>query len=91
MSILLWFTDLFNESPPEPLVLGAEFKCLWGTSHSYLFVDSDNIDINNLPQANVEDCIAFYNIAPFGKYICQMGQPCESFLIGSLWESVSGW
>lgn len=69
------------EKPAEPLVLGAELKCPWGTAHSYLYVDSDDIDINNLPQAHVEDCMANYNIYPFGKCIYRMGQPCELFFL----------
>lgn len=76
------------EKPAEPLVLGAELKCPWGTAHSYLYVDSDDIDINNLPQAHVEDCMANYNIYPFGKCIYRMGQPCELFFcLADRWEN----
>ena len=82
-----WFTGE-AEKPAEPLVLGAELKCPWGTSHSYLYVGSDNIDINNLPQAHVEDCIAYYNITPFGKCIYRIGQPCElCFCLADRWEN----
>lgn len=88
---LTGFAEFFTgkeEKPPEPLVLGAELKCPWGTSNSYLFVDSDNIDINNLPQAHVDDCIAFYNINPFGTCIYRLGQPCELCLFpADQWEN----
>lgn len=88
---LTGFAEFFTgkeEKPPEPLVLGAELKCPWGTSYSYLFVDSDNIDINNLPQAHVDDCIAFYNINPFGTCIYRLGQPCELCLFpADQWEN----
>ncbi|MDE7198620.1 MAG: DUF4280 domain-containing protein [Lachnospiraceae bacterium] len=69
-------------------MLGVELKCPWGTSHSYLYVGSDNIDINNLPQAHVEDCIAYYNITPFGKCIYRIGQPCElCFCLADRWKN----
>ncbi len=85
--IYQWLTGE-EEKPAQALVLGAELKCPWGTSHSYLYVESDNIDINNLPQAHVEDCVAFYNINPFGKCIYRMGQPCEqSFWLADRWEN----
>ncbi len=82
-----WFTGE-AEKPAEPLVLGAELKCPWGTSHSYLYVGSDNIDINNLPQAHVEDCIANHNIYPFGKCRFRLEQPCEMFMwLMNRWEN----
>ncbi|MDE6847446.1 MAG: DUF4280 domain-containing protein [Lachnospiraceae bacterium] len=92
MGIFSWLSELFTESPPEPLVLGAELKCPCGTSHSYLYLETDEIDINNLPQANVEDCKAFYNISPFGT--CRrsiMGAyefPCEWCMnLAEQWEN----
>ena len=82
-----WFTGE-AEKPAKPLVLGAELKCPWGTSHSYLYVGSDNIDINNLPQAHVEDCIANHNIYPFGKCRFRLEQPCEMFMwLMNRWEN----
>ena len=52
MGLLDWFSGKDN-APPEPLVMGAELKCPYGSSHSYLYLDTDDIDINNLPTACV--------------------------------------
>ena len=82
-----WLTGE-SKKPAQPLVLGAELECRWGTSHSYLYVGSDNIDINNLPQAHVEDCIANHNIYPFGKCRFRLEQPCEMFMwLMNRWEN----
>lgn len=68
MGLLSGFFDLFSkgDAPPEPLVYGAELQCPCGTEHSFLRVETDNLDINNLPQACVDDCKLFINIMPFG-------------------------
>ena len=50
-----WFSWLFGgeagqaEDPPEPLVLGAKLKCPYSSGNSYLYVDTQNIELNNLP------------------------------------------
>lgn len=95
MDLLSWLAEVVSGSqnkPAEPLVLGAELKCSCGSSHSYLYLETDGININNLPQANVEDCIAYYNISPFGT--CQSGMagtglPCEGrMILAAQWENL---
>ena len=49
MSPLSWLTNVFEnteeeETPPEPLVFGAELKCASGTEHSYLELVTDRTD-----------------------------------------------
>lgn len=66
--------DRFKK-PPEPLVLGAELWCPYGSEHTYLMLERDDIDIDNLPQANVDDCKKSVNIFPFGE--CAGGSLCE--------------
>ncbi len=72
---LTGFVELFKESSPEPLVLGAELWCPYGSEHSFLMLERDDIDIENLPQACVDDCKASVNIFPFGE--CSGGSLCE--------------
>ena len=55
MGFLSWLFGKEND-PPEPLVLGAKLRCPYGDQDSYLMVFSDDIDINNLPKATVDDC-----------------------------------
>ena len=75
-----WFSWLFGgaadhaEDPPEPLVLGAKLKCPYSSGNSYLYVDTQNIELNNLPEACVEDCVPLKNILPFQD--CTIGN-CE--------------
>ncbi len=57
-----WFTK-----PPEPLVLGAELWCPYGSEHSFLILQRDEINIDSLPQANVCDCVKSVNIDHFGE------------------------
>ena len=92
MDPLSWFTNVSSnteeeETPPEPLVFGAELKCASGTEHSYLELVTDSIDINDLSQACVSDCIANVNISPFGickSYIC----PCKNVMwLEKRWEN----
>lgn len=83
-----WLDWLFGEeeeeSNPEFLVLGAKLKCVYGSTNSYLYVDSDNMNINHLPEACVSDSQALYNILPFGQ--CVMGGPCSAMMkIGEEW------
>lgn len=68
--VIDWF-----KKPPEPLVLGAELWCPYGSEHTYLMLERDDIDIDNLPQANVDDCKKSVNIFPFGE--CAGGSLCE--------------
>lgn len=83
-----WFDWLLGKEkkPPEPLVLGAKLRCPYGSHDSYLYVDSQNIKINNLPKACVEDCKALLNIQPFGD--CYAGGACETLMkLNSKWEN----
>lgn len=59
-------TEAAEEKPPEILVLGAELVCPCGSSHSYLNLDTEHVNIASLPQANVTDCKALDNILSFG-------------------------
>lgn len=71
------FSGIFGkkeEAPPEPLVLGARLHCTYGSHDTFLYVASDNISINNLPQACVEDSETPRNVKPFG--MCN-GVECE--------------
>ncbi len=89
MGLLSGFFDLFSkgDAPPEPLVYGAELQCPCGTEHSFLRVETDNLDINNLPQACVDDCKLFINIMPFG-YCSMSGYRCESEVkLKDKWEN----
>ena len=83
-----WFDWLLGKEkkPPEPLVLGAKLRCPYGSYDSYLYVDSQNIKINNLPKACVEDSKELLNIQPFGN--CYAGGACETLMkINSKWEN----
>ncbi len=83
-----WLTGFLNfeESPPEPLVLGAELWCPYGSKHNFLMLETDYIDINNLPKAYVDDCKAFVNIDHFGE--CYGGLLCEDKMkLASRWEN----
>ena len=87
MGLLDWLSGKDN-TPPEPLVMGAELKCPYGSSHSYLYLDTDDIDINNLPTACVEDCIAFHNVFPFGHCWANLGYPCQNhMLLADRWNN----
>lgn len=63
-----------EEKPTEPLVLGAELECEYGSQRSFLMVETDEISINDLPKACVEDSIAHRNIHPFGQ--CLKNDEC---------------
>ena len=83
-----WLTGFLNfeESPPEPLVLGAELWCPYGSEHTYLILERDGFDIDNLPQANVDDCKKSVNIFPFGE--CAGGRLCEyKMKLARKWEN----
>ena len=83
-----WLTGFLNfeESPPEPLVLGAELWCPYGSEHTYLILERDGFDIGNLPQANVDDCKKSVNIFPFGE--CAGGRLCEyKMKLARKWEN----
>ncbi len=87
MGLLDWLSGKDN-TPPEPLVMGAELKCPYGSSHSYLYLDTDYMDINNLPTACVEDCIAFHNVFPFGRCWANLGNPCQNhMLLSDRWNN----
>jgi|GEM_PF-899915 len=83
-----WFSWLFGkeEGPPEPLVLGAKLRCPYGSHDGYLYVDSEDIEVNNLPKACVDDCKALYNIQPLGN--CYAGGACELLMdLDEKWEN----
>lgn len=83
-----WFSWLFGkeEGPPEPLVLGAKLRCPYGSHDGYLYVDSEDIEVNNLPKACVDDCKALYNIQPLGD--CYAGGSCEVLMdLAEKWEN----
>lgn len=92
MSFWSWLTSLFSdteeeETPPEPLVLGAQLRCPYGYDDSFLIVWREDIDINSLPQACVSDCIANVNIRSFGICSMIMG-PCENIMaLAEQWEN----
>ena len=67
-------------------MFGAELKCPCGFKHSFLIVQTDSIDIDNLPIACVRYSKAFVNIMPFG--ICTLGLECEQIIeLEDLWEN----
>lgn len=71
-----------KKAPPEPLVLSAKLRCP-NSLHkecSYLWVDADVIDINNLPQANVDDYIPQKNILSFGLCKARDGKACDMYM-----------
>ena len=76
---------------PKNLVLGAELVCPCGSSHSYLNLETEEIEIGNLPQATVKDCRPKDNIQPFGT--CWQGffsipHSCEMMMdLAEEWEN----
>lgn len=83
-----WFSWLFGEKEDddeaEPLVLGAKLECEYGMHPSYLFVESEDIDLNNLPQACIKDSKALVNVLPFGT--CNFNHECSiSMLLEDEW------
>ena len=75
MEFLSWlFGKEEEEAPAEPLVLGALLQCEYGARPTFLYVEADDIDINALPQACVEDTKAHVNIQPFG--LCMRNDDC---------------
>lgn len=87
MGLLSWLTGKKEDAaPPEPLVLGARLRCPYSGT-SYLYVESDNIDISRLPQACVDDSVALYNIQSFGR--CeQLKASCSEWMeIEGIWEN----
>lgn len=83
-----FFDWLFGKEkkPPEPLVLGAKLRCPYGSQDGYLYVDSEDIKINNLPKACVDDTKALFNILPFGD--CYAGGSCETLMnLNNKWEN----
>lgn len=87
--LLAW---LFGEeeedgAPPEPLVLGAELHCPYGSESTFLIVLSESMAINNLPDACVLDCKKSKNIMPFG-YCTYAGCSCEEIMeLEERWEN----
>ena len=78
-------TDWFIK-PTEPLVLGAEMWCPYGSEHSFLMLQRDEINIDNLPQANVCDCVKSVNIDDFGE--CYGGRLCkDKMILAGRWEN----
>lgn len=78
------------EKTPGILVLGAELVCPCGTSHSYLNLNTEHLNIADLPQANVSDCIAIDNILPFGscRRYGSVGWPCKKIMdLAEKWEN----
>ena len=85
MGFLSWLFK--QEDPPEPLVFGALLKCPHGSKKNYLFVETDDIDIEHLPEACVDDCKAYINIQPFGE--CLSGSLCEYKMeLEKQWENL---
>lgn len=87
-----WFSWLNRKKaeeppkPPEPLVLGARLRCRYGSHDSFLHLEKESIDINTLPGACVDDCIALENILSFGN--CHVGHLCEFKMeIEGKWEN----
>lgn len=83
-----FFDWLFGKEkkPPEPLVLGAKLRCPYGSQDSYLYVDTEDIKINNLPKACVDDTKALFNILPFGE--CYAGGSCKNLMsLNNKWEN----
>lgn len=78
-----WFDFLKKKkAPPEQLVLSAKLRCP-NSLHkacSYLWVDADVIDVNNLPQANVDDYIPQKNILSFGLCKARDGKACDMYM-----------
>ena len=63
MGLMSWlFGKEEEDSPAEPLVLGALLECDYGERQTFLNLETDNININALPQACVEDAKAHVNI-----------------------------
>lgn len=76
MGFMSWlFGKEEDDAPAEPLVLGALLKCDYGRQMTYLNLETDDIDINTLPQACVEDSKAYINIQPFGP--CLRSEDCS--------------
>ena len=75
MGLMSWlFGKEEEDSPAEPLVLGALLECDYGERQTFLNLETDNININALPQACVEDAKAHVNIMPFGR--CMKNDDC---------------
>ena len=75
MGLMSWlFGKEEEDSPAEPLVLGALLECDYGERQTFLNLETDNININALPQACVEDAKAHVNILPFGR--CMKNDDC---------------
>ncbi|GEM_PF-3424888 len=79
MGVFSFLTALFGDDAAtgdaEPLVLGAELECPYGENHTYLYVETRDIDLNNLPEACVLDREERVNIFPFGS--CGGTEHCE--------------
>ncbi len=71
----------------EPLVLGAELKCPYGSKHSFLMLPIKEMTNGSLPCGCVKDCKAGVNIFPFGD--CEEGVPCGGFMdLADEWENL---
>ena len=78
------------EKTPGILVLDAELVCPCGTSHSYLNLNTEHLNIADLPQANVTDSVAKYNILPFAscRRYGSVGWPCKKIMdLAVKWEN----
>ena len=78
------------EKTPGILVLDAELVCPCGTSHSYLNLNTEHLNIADLPQANVTDSVAKYNILPFAscRRYGSVGWPCKKIMdLAAKWEN----
>lgn len=86
MGLISWFTGLFDKPEPEPLVFGAELRCLHGSQNTYLIVNHTDKEIEGLPVACVTDRVEFDNIMPFGE-CCQNGYCRDLIELRTRWDN----
>lgn len=75
-----------RRNPSGTAGVWAELHCFYGSQNSFLIVGTDDVDINNLSGACIEDCVAFTNIEPFGT--CYLGAYCKDIIkLAEKWEN----
>lgn len=86
MGLISWFTGLFEKPEPEPLVFGAQLRCLHGSQDTYLIVNHTDKEIEGLPVACVTDRVEFDNIMPFGE--CYQNGYCRDLIeLRTRWDN----